>query len=419
MKISFSFVFSVAAVFILLLCQASTTVAKRAPACGDNCKAAFFADQDFTPVTEFTDEFRCRRRRCRNVGRKWIVNDPKRGTGGTTWAGRQPLLFSIKNVFKERGHLTVEARGWPKNYTRGWNATFNVAPPNGGGKTFVEAGYNYFTGGFVQARTAVKYGFFESRFKPTKLKLVSAFWMSLNTPTKWTEIDVAECAHVSGEEQKFGVDWRRRVRGNAHSFRDPDKGTSLSNIHTANPPSYVHSQDLADSFNDFAVFWSDSKIEWFFNGRPIAAINNDYWDQELHPKWTVEANFQWQGVLPDPQELKRLRRRERYKRIVHGSNELSIAHIRTWSTTPKVATTTTRQFGKFKGTTNVKELNKIVEKTKPKLNPNAKEKKERFDVLQRAPEPGEKLLEPVTPPKGETWAEEVQKAINRRRRRRR
>lgn len=59
------------------------------PDCGDYCSEPFFADQIFTPVSTFSDEFTCRRSKCNGLGRKWIKNNPAKGTGGTNWAGRQ------------------------------------------------------------------------------------------------------------------------------------------------------------------------------------------------------------------------------------------------------------------------------------------------------------------------------------------
>lgn len=224
-----------------------------------------------------------------------------------------------------------------------------------------------------------------------------------------------EACHVSAEEQRYGTDFRRRIAVNAHIFRDASRGIAPGQgVFSANPKAYVHSQDLADGFNNYAVYWSENKIEWFFNGRPFASIPNEYWDQELHPKWTVEANFQWHGVLPDVKALQRTKRAEKRAGIVHGSTEMAVSYIRTWSTEPTTPATTARQSGaKVDNLLNVPQ-----DEAQAEVNPQAKNKYEDFYRLQKAPKGDEVLLEEVSPPAGQSWEEEIEKASTRRRRRR-
>lgn len=258
-------------------------------------KDGLFEGDLFTPVEDFTDEF------------KGSFNHNKWYDSNSRWKGRQPGLFAAKNVQQKRGKLFLKGV-----YEKAGSSAFDGAPN----------GYETYTTSFVMSKKNAKYGYFEVKAKPGNSRMSSSFWGSLDTPTKWTEIDVFE---IGGGAYYQGIDFRRRINMNLHVFRHEKKGIEPGKNEINKPTYFTHSSFLRTKFNVYGLDWSKKWITWTFNGRAIRRDRNNKWKQAIPMKFDVETMPYWFG-LPSKRTLPAT-----YK----------IKYIRTWSRTSKSATSDT------------------------------------------------------------------------------
>lgn len=247
-------------------------------------KNGLYKNSEFSIEPEFTDEF------FRNFDHeKWHDINP-------TWHGRQPGLFVSSNVRQNKGELRLIGR-YEDN-----SRVFAGVP----------SGYENFTTAFVMTRKRARYGYFEVCVKVGNSRLSSSFWMSLDTPEKWTEIDVFE---VGGGAVYNGRDFRKTVHMNAHVFRDVDAGI-MPNVNSFSvPAANIRKKFLRSEFVTFGLDWSRRYITWVIDGKRVRRIENTHWDQALHLKFDVETMPYWFG-LPSRETLPSLYR---------------IKYIRAWS----------------------------------------------------------------------------------------
>ena len=187
-------------------------------------------------------------------------------------------------------------------------------------------GYEKYTTSYVQTKKNAKYGYFEVKAKPSNSRLSSSFWASLDTPTRWTEIDVFELG--GGAINDAGLDFRKRINMNLHVFRDDKKGIERGKNEISKPSFYTHKSFLRSRFHTYGVDWSKKYITWTFNGRRIRRERNRYWHQALPLKFDVETMPHWFGLpsrrtLPSVYRIKYIRawkRTRRRKRSAEATN---------------------------------------------------------------------------------------------------
>lgn len=374
--------------FLTTICALGVgALANRNPVLRDG----LFEGDEFTPITDFTDEF---------WGSfdhdKWYNINPR-------WKGRQPGLFATKNVKQKRGKLFLKGRYEGENST-----AFDGAPD----------GYETYTTSYVMSKKSARYGYFEVKAKPSNSRLSSSFWGSLDTPTKWTEIDVFE---LGGAAQNKGTDFRRRINMNLHVFRNVKKGIEPGKNQISKPAYYTHSSFLRSRFNVYGLDWSKKWITWTFNGRAIRRERNKYWKQAIPMKFDVETMPNWFG-LPSEKTLPAT-----YK----------IEYIRTWSRTPASDSSNVPSVRNSIRQSSPSRLGEMFGFNSPAFQAPPPSEEEDFededddeangaetevfpiepqtnapqDGLQRAPIPGsnEVIYSPVLPAAGWTWQGMVQK----------
>lgn len=355
-------------------------------------KDGLFDGDEFTPIRDFTDNFRGSFN-----SKKWYDINPR-------WKGRQPGLFAAKNVKQKRNKLLLKGVYEDENST-----AFDNAPP----------GYETYTTAYVMTKKRVRYGYFEVKAKPSNSRLSSSFWASQDTPTKWTEIDVYE---LGGGAENKGIDFRRRINMNLHVFRNVKKGIEPGVNTISKPGFYTHSSFLRSKFNVYGIDWSKKWITWTFNGRAIRRERNKYWKQALPIKFDVETMPNWFG-LPSKETLPAT-----YK----------IKYIRTWSRTSTTQASVRRNSVRTTRLSNPFQLGEMfgfnnsslqtfpslgaenvvddeeedsdveddgVDNAETEVFPTEPETAVPQDVLQRSPIPGsnEIVYRPVVPPLGQTW----------------
>lgn len=372
---------------------------------------------------------------------KWFGINPR-------WKGRQPGLFAAKNVKQKNGKLILRGK-----YEKAGSSAFDDAPE----------GYENFTTSFVMTKKKIRYGYFEVKAKPSNSRLSSSFWGSLDTPKRWTEIDVFEIG--GGAINEADIDFRKRINTNLHVFRDEKRGIERGENEIHKPFYHTHNKYLRSGFNVYGLDWGKKWITWTFNGREIRKEKNKYWKQAFPMKFDVETMPYWFGLpskrtLPAYYKIKyfRMWSRKRKGKKSKDSNRnalLDLAKVPKYSSTDRTRFLSTGPFDIFNSiptgsiqhegdnhVTNgplIDEINETeevggenqVENIDSDL-PNddidddeddedeaeteiVEEHEEETEVpnfvLQRAPIPGsnERIYEPVLPPIGTTWSELISK----------
>lgn len=190
---------------------------------------------------------------------KWHDHNPH-------WKGREPALFSKKNVAIRQGklHLTARADSSPEG-----QITYTTAA--------------------VKSKALAHYGYFEIRCRAMKSKASSAFWFYQATDERWTEIDVFE---MCGRGPHSG-----KLHTNAHVFRTPE-----SDEHRDHQQTLSLADDPAEKFHVYGLLWNSEWIEWYVDGKRVRKLKNTAWHQPLHMNFDSETFPDWFG-LPDPEEL--------------------------------------------------------------------------------------------------------------------
>lgn len=142
------------------------------------------------------------------------------------------------------------------------------------------------TAGSMSTKKSFKYGFFEARMKISAATGVNnSFWMRQNQKTDSLhafEIDIAE-AHYPGWFQTNIHDW----------------GTLTNSKHTQ---SGVHYQGdtptLSDGFHIYAVEWNRENFIFYFDGKVIRTLPNDFCFSPAHIVLGT-AILQWAGNVTD------------------------------------------------------------------------------------------------------------------------
>ena len=135
------------------------------------------------------------------------LDDSKWALGLYWWKGRQPALFSDKNVTVSDGklHLTMRKEKVPQE--------------------FEKLGYKDYTSAALHSKVRSSYGYYEVKAKPMNSAGSSSFWFQKeNVPGWMTEIDVFE---IGGKAPGF----EKKVNMNVHVFRTPkEKNTGASAV---------------------------------------------------------------------------------------------------------------------------------------------------------------------------------------------
>ena len=251
----------------------------------------------WTPYAPMTDEF----------GGD-ALDATKWSTDSSSWAGRQPGLFSAANVAVLNGSLRLSAR----------TARRNPSWP---------AGYDNFTTAALHSTAHTAHGYFEVRSRSGSSSISSSWWFHFNdgngTWTTWTEIDVYEsqgsdapqaswhnasllCSHthvfkLAGVESadlpakcgcKFG---HRRARSGVDGATDQPV---CSRGGCTNLPFR-----LDGGWHTYGLEWNSSAVGIYADGAPVGeALPAGCLAQPIGMDFDRETMPDWMG-LPDPATL--------------------------------------------------------------------------------------------------------------------
>lgn len=193
--------------------------------------------------------------------------------GLAPWRGRQPGLFSDKNVSVSDGklHLTMRREKVSDRYEK--------------------LGYKDYTSAALHTKAKAAYGYFETKAKPMNSAGSSSFWFKRDATPGWnTEIDVFEIGgKASGFEHKYNM--------NVHVFRTPNE-----NEHWSVGGKWVAPWRLADDYHVYGLDWAPDEIRYFVDGVVVRTVENTHWHQPLSLIFDSETMPDWFG-MPDDADL--------------------------------------------------------------------------------------------------------------------
>ncbi len=193
--------------------------------------------------------------------------------GIAPWKGRQPALFSDKNVTVSDGklHLTMRKEKVPEK--------------------FEKLGYKDYTSAALHTKAKAAYGYFETKAKPMNSAGSSSFWFKREGIPGWvTEIDVFE---IGGKAPGF----EHKVNMNVHVFRTPDE-----NEHWSVGGKWIAPWRLADDYHVYGLEWTPEEIKYFVDGVIVRTVENTHWHQPLSLIFDSETMPDWFG-MPEDEDL--------------------------------------------------------------------------------------------------------------------
>jgi beta-glucanase (GH16 family) len=196
-------------------------------------------------------------------GVKWRV-------GLYWWSGRQPALFSAKNVTVSDGklHLTMRKEKVPER--------------------FEKRGYRGYTSAALHSRVRSSYGYYEVKAKPMNSAGSSSFWFQREDTPGWrTEIDVFE---IGGKAEGF----ERKYNMNLHVFSTPTKKE-----HWSVGGAWVAPWRLAEDYHVYGLEWSPDEIKYYVDGVVVRTVENTHWHQPLYLIFDSETMPKWFGMPSD------------------------------------------------------------------------------------------------------------------------
>ena len=197
---------------------------------------------------------------------KWVV-------GNYEWKGRQPALFSAKNVTVSDGklHLTMRKEKLPSEAEK--------------------QGYHDYTSAALNSKDRTAYGYFEVKAKPMNSAGASSFWFHRGGTPNWdTEIDVFEIGgKAKGFENKYNM--------NLHVMKTPTE-----NKHWSVGGVWLAPWRLADAYHVYGLDWDKGEIKYFVDGVVVRTVENTHWHQPLGLVFDSETMPDWMG-MPDDKDL--------------------------------------------------------------------------------------------------------------------
>ncbi len=199
---------------------------------------------------------------------KWI-------TDTSWWKGRQPALFSPRNVTVSDGKLCLTMR---KEKTPAAEAKF---------------GYHDYTSATVHSKVRTAYGYFEVKAKPMASGGSSSFWFQRGAAPRSdpvTEIDVFE---IGGKAKGF----ERKYNMTVHVTGIPPgaKHWQVGRVWLAPWP-------LIDDYHVYGLQWDKDELKYFVDGVVVHTVENTCWHYPLYLTFDSETMPEWFG-MPKDQDL--------------------------------------------------------------------------------------------------------------------
>ena len=189
------------------------------------------------------------------------------------WKGRQPALFSEKNVTVSDGklHLAMRKEKLPEELKK--------------------EGYHDYTSAALFSNERVGYGYYEVKAKPMNSGGSSSFWFH-RTHGKaetegFTEIDVFE---IGGKAKGFEYKYNMTL----HYFGTPDEKK-----HWQLGTAWIAPWRLADNYHVYGLEWDKDQLKYYVDGVAVRTVENTHWHQPLYLTFDSETMPEWFGMPND------------------------------------------------------------------------------------------------------------------------
>jgi beta-glucanase (GH16 family) len=191
--------------------------------------------------------------------KKWTLGIPG-------WKGRQPALFSEKNVTVSDGKLHLTMR--KEKLSDEW----------------AKQGYHDYTSAALHAKVRASYGYYEVKARPMNSGGSSSFWFHREDTPNWlTEIDVFE---IGGKAQGF----EHKVNITVHVWETP-KGKQHWQVGDA----WISPWRLADDYHVYGFDWGKDDLRFYVDG----VLVRTHWHQPLLLTFDSETMPDWMGMPKD------------------------------------------------------------------------------------------------------------------------
>ena len=194
---------------------------------------------------------------------KWVV-------GLEGWKGRQPALFSDKNVTVSDGklHLTMRKDKLPAELEK--------------------QGYHDYTSAALHSKVRSGYGYYEVKAKPMNSGGSSSFWFHKGDTPGWqTEIDVFE---IGGKAKGF----EHKVNITVHVWETPREKK-----HWQVGGAWIAPWRLADDYHVYGFDWGKDELRFYVDGVLVRSVENTHWHQPLLLTFDSETMPDWMGMPKD------------------------------------------------------------------------------------------------------------------------
>ena len=189
------------------------------------------------------------------------------------WRGRQPALFSDKNVTVSEGrlHLTMRKEKLPLEAEK--------------------LGYKDYTSAALHTKVRSSYGYYEVKAKPMNSGGSSSFWFQQDETPGWaTEIDVFE---IGGKAKGFEHKYHMTLHVS---------GTPTEKKHWSVGGVWEAPWRLADDCHVYGFDWGKDELKFYVDGVLVRSVENTHWHQPLFLIFDSETMPKWFG-MPDDQDL--------------------------------------------------------------------------------------------------------------------
>lgn len=189
------------------------------------------------------------------------------------WKGRQPALFSEKNVTVSDGklHLTMRKE--------------KLSPEA------EKLGFKDYSSAALHSKVRSSYGYYEVKAKPMDSGGSSSFWFTGGDTPGWeTEIDVFE---IGGKAKGF----EHKVNMTLHVWRTPKEKK-----HWESHGAWVTPWRLADDYHVYGLDWGKDEMKFYVDGVLVRSVENTHWHNPLFLIFDSETMPEWMG-MPDDKDL--------------------------------------------------------------------------------------------------------------------
>ncbi len=211
----------------------------------------------------------------------------------TNWQGRVPAKFEPTAVSVQSGNMQIKSGKY--------------GTPQGA--------YTMYGGAVTSVKETAHYGYYECRFKSSKIAMSTTFWLSNSkkdyTPTgcatdKYSqELDIAEAA---GDTRNTFPSFRQKMKSNTHHRYIPC-GASSETFYSSGTDSALLSSEVWEDYHTYGVQWHDTQSATFYSDGRLGetvlfntTIDANPFDRPMFMAMVTET-YNWLTPYPTDAEL--------------------------------------------------------------------------------------------------------------------